>query len=751
VDVFLYGALNNAAWAAALAVSAAVGGRLWRSRPALVHALWVLVLLKLATPSLVHVAWPRGTRPSRVGPAVVRPSPPGDFARPASRRETEGSLEKPAASALSKTPATPTARHRSSTGQATFDVAPLRRHWRVLALGVWLAGVGAWWSALGLSAARFRRLVRAARPAPAELGERVGRLSARLGVPRPPAVGIVPARVPPMLWALAGPPRLLLPEDLWGRLDADQQDAVLAHELAHLRRRDHWVRRLEALVLGLYWWDPFAWWARREVERAEEPCCDAWVVWALPGSAGAYAEALVATATFLSGPHDPLPAGASGAGCVTLLKRRLSMILGDPTSISLARRAPRAALLLGLLALPLLPALTTGGSTNATAQAAAAPKAETPRARDEAPKAEVPKAVGEVPRAEEPGGPARKEPRADGKVAVCRPIVREVSDYLDFTGRTEAAQSVEIRPRVGGMLTKVVYPSGKMVKEGDLLFEIDPRPYQAELDKAEAEVRRAEARLKRWSTEWELLKKLHQRGAVSQDEIARVEGERDEAAATLEAAKASLSLAKLNLDYTRITAPLDGQLSRALLSAGNIVAANATRLATIITLDPMSVVFDVDESSAQRIGRGNKQRGDMEMGYSVLVGVAEEGFPHRGKVEASDIEFDPSKGTVRWHAVIPNPDRMLLPGLFARVRLITSAPHKALLVPEKVVINGSTEVYVHVVSDRNVVEYRHLWIGLRHEGLVEVKEGLTEKDRVIISKEAKPGTAVEPEEVPTSP
>ncbi len=161
-------------------------------------------------------------------------------------------------------------------------------------------------------------MIRSARPAPAELRERIGRVAERLGLRNIPVACLLPVRMSPMVWVpLAGPPHLVLPEELWGLLDATQQDAILAHELAHLKRRDHWVRRLEALACGLYWWDPVAWWARREVERAEERCCDALVLWALPTAAGAYAEALVMTAAYLSGLRRPLPLGASGVGRLT--------------------------------------------------------------------------------------------------------------------------------------------------------------------------------------------------------------------------------------------------------------------------------------------------------------------------------------------------------------------------------------------------------------------------------------------------
>src|SRR5262249_43606919 len=149
---------------------------------------------------------------------------------------------------------------------------------------------------------------------------------------------MLPALVPPMVWVpLAGRSHLVLPEDLWTSLEPAQQDAVLAHELAHLRRRDHWVRRLEALVCGLYWWYPVAWWARREIERAEEECCDHWVLWALPAAAAAYAETLVATAVFLAGERRLLPIGASGVGRLHPLKGRLEMILSEPANTHLQR------------------------------------------------------------------------------------------------------------------------------------------------------------------------------------------------------------------------------------------------------------------------------------------------------------------------------------------------------------------------------------------------------------------------------
>ncbi len=222
---------------------------------------------------------------------------------------------------------------------------------------LWLLGTGVWWLRIGLSLARFGQLMKLAEPAKAEVRARAGAIAERIGLRMVPTVWMLPARVSPMVSVgFRGQPRVILPEELWGRLEPEQQDTVLAHELAHLKRRDHWVRRLEAAVLGLYWWDPIAWWARREIEHAEEHCCDAWAVRAVPGAGGAYALALVATAAFLAGERRALPAGACGVGRLVPLKRRLQMVVNDSGSASHSLRAPRVLLILGVAGLMLLPA-----------------------------------------------------------------------------------------------------------------------------------------------------------------------------------------------------------------------------------------------------------------------------------------------------------------------------------------------------------------------------------------------------------
>ena len=345
---------TNAAWATALLVVASAAARLWRSRPAVVHVLWLLVLIKLVTPSLTRVGVPvlasAELRPvgaalsvdPRVGERALSPS-----ARGSGKRVTEGRVsdldqgaaegERPADAPSANqdqdfnSPGRSSARAATGNERArTEPLAPVQRRsvevapgswpWRPLVLLLWLAGVSAWCLLLARTSLRFRRLVRSARPAPAA-SRRNGprRVAFRLGLHRVPTIGLVPApRAADALGIVRRPAAADLARRALVSSGCVQQDAVLAHELAHLKRRDHWVRRLEAVVLGLYWWYPGAWWARRQLERAEEECCDAWVVWALPSAAGSYAEALVATAVFLSGLRQPLPWERVGRGVLIL-------------------------------------------------------------------------------------------------------------------------------------------------------------------------------------------------------------------------------------------------------------------------------------------------------------------------------------------------------------------------------------------------------------------------------------------------
>jgi len=359
MESLLYTGLSNALVAGVLALLAAGIGCVSR-RPALVHSLWLLVLVKLITPPLLplpvirlSLSEPRPAEGDVVVPTEGSAAPdPGDVREPGPnpvRDQIAGDLPAAPPMETAPEPLLPPASPRP------VAALPPGLSWETAVAAVWLTGSVLWLSLAAVRCYRFGRFLRGAVPAPAGLQEQVRRLSRRLGLDRCPGVWFVPGRVSPMLWAVGGPPRLLLPTGLWHRLTADQQETLLAHELAHLRRRDHWVRRLELVVTGLYWWHPVVWWAQRELHEAEEQCCDAWVVAALPEAAEAYASALVESVAYLSQARTPLPLGASGVGQVHRLKRRLLMILSGKTPKTLSRAGLWAVLGLGVVLLPWLP------------------------------------------------------------------------------------------------------------------------------------------------------------------------------------------------------------------------------------------------------------------------------------------------------------------------------------------------------------------------------------------------------------
>lgn len=372
METLLQIGLSNALVATLLALVAVCVGRFCR-RPALTHSLWLLVLLKLITPPLVSVPlpWPQSATPT-ADPAAQRfanldPLPPsplvpdadrpvvqvpegvlaGDFPLPLP--EPGGPQERlPQPAELEQPLAVIAEPNAESEGSSSVP-------WLLIAGVVWLIGSVAWLSVAGVRSVRFCQLLAHAEPAPAALQQEAAQLAARIGLARCPSVWLVAGAVSPMVWSLGRAPRLLLPSGLLERLSDDQRATLLVHELAHLRRRDHWVRWLELIVLSLYWWFPLVWWARREVGEAEEECCDAWVVWALPTAARAYATALVETLDFLSGVPIALPAGASGVGHLNLLRRRLTMILRGTTPRALSGAGLLCVLGLAVLLLPLLP------------------------------------------------------------------------------------------------------------------------------------------------------------------------------------------------------------------------------------------------------------------------------------------------------------------------------------------------------------------------------------------------------------
>jgi beta-lactamase regulating signal transducer with metallopeptidase domain len=357
--------LSNAVAATVLALLAATVGAFVR-RPALIHALWLLVLIKLITPPLVSLPLPRlesteSTATVAVSEAAeLSSNVPGSAAVSLKEVTPLEFVEEPNSLPMDWTMVDvaaepiPTARaSRQETNDAAGIALNLDRIELILSC-LLLLGTASWLILTFARIGSFQRLMRDAQPAEPELQFQVEQMCKRLELSHCPAVWLVPGSVSPMLWGLFWP-ALLLPTDLLRRLDGQQQATLLLHELAHLRRHDHWVRLLELVVTGLYWWHPVVWWARREMRDAEEQCCDAWVVWALPGAAKSYATALVETVDFLTEARFALPPAASGVGQVKVLKRRLTMIMRGTTPRSLSVAGLLGVLGLGAMLLPLVP------------------------------------------------------------------------------------------------------------------------------------------------------------------------------------------------------------------------------------------------------------------------------------------------------------------------------------------------------------------------------------------------------------
>lgn len=326
-------------------------------------------------------------------------------------------------------------------------------------------------------------------------------------------------------------------------------------------------------------------------------------------------------------------------------------------------------------------------------------------------------------------------------VTTARPVAREIADTTDFTGRTESIGRVEVRSRVTGYLTKVNFTEGQEVKKGELLFEIDPRPFQAKVDQAKAKLKADEAKLREFTAEYLRNKALHDRRALSLEELQQSEAKRDVVAADIEGDKAELALANLDLEFSRITAPVDGRVGDAAVREGNLIAAQsptASPLTTIVPQNPIYVYFDVDERTyIERLKsiRSKEIPPDRirDARMKVLLGLADnKEFPFEGSIDFADNRVDPSTGTIRVRAVFDNSKRLMAAGLFARVRIIGDKPHQAVLFPEMALLTDQGLKYVWVVDSAGKVSRRNVKLGSKIDGLREVLEGLSADDQVIL-------------------
>jgi len=340
-------------------------------------------------------------------------------------------------------------------------------------------------------------------------------------------------------------------------------------------------------------------------------------------------------------------------------------------------------------------------------------------------------------------------------VTVAEVVCKQLGDTDEFTGRLEAVHVVEVRPRVSGFLQKVNFREGAIVQQGDLLFEIDPRPFQAEVDRLKGDLAQAKAELSRAQNDFQRAERLHNNDGMSTEEYDRRAAARNSSDARIASIEGALRGAQLNLEFTRITAPITGRVGRAEVTEGNLVQsgpAQVTPLTTLVSLDPIYVYFDVDEQTYLKYARVTQSHGanSHELRGAALLGLADEdGFPHVGQVSFVDNQVSSSTGTIRLRATFANKNLALTPGLFARIRLQGGGRYGGCLARDEAVVTDLNQKYVFVLGKNNTLEYRPVKLGPMTEGLRVVRDGLRQGDVIVVNglQRARPGTAVTPKKV----
>jgi membrane fusion protein, multidrug efflux system len=341
------------------------------------------------------------------------------------------------------------------------------------------------------------------------------------------------------------------------------------------------------------------------------------------------------------------------------------------------------------------------------------------------------------------------------QVTVSQPVARDVIEWDAYTGRLEAVEAVDVRARVSGYLQSVHFTAGAVVQKGALLFVIDPRPYQAELDRAKAASEQALARFERTQKDFARAQQLVRSRAISQEEVDTRSADQREAQEAVRAARAAVEAARLNVEFTQVKAPISGRISRHLLTEGNLVnggSADSTLLTTIVSLDPIYSYFEVDERSYLKytsLWRNGTRPASRNGNTPVSLGLAHEtGFPHQGHLDFIDNRLDPNTGTMTGRAIFPNPDLVLVPGLFARTRLPGSSRYAALLLPDQAIGSDQTQRFVLVVNDQHTVEYRQVELGPMIDGLRVIRNGLQREEWVIVNgvQRVRPGARVNPQQ-----
>jgi RND family efflux transporter MFP subunit len=349
---------------------------------------------------------------------------------------------------------------------------------------------------------------------------------------------------------------------------------------------------------------------------------------------------------------------------------------------------------------------------------------------------------------------AAPPPPPPPEVVVSQPVQREIVEWDEYTGRLEAVDSVEVRPRVGGYLQSIHFTDGSMVDKGSLLFQIDPRPYEATLRHAQADLRLAQTRLELAHKNAARADKLLQSRAISQEEADIRESNVRQAEASVAEAQAAVDAASLDVEFTRVTAPIAGRVSRKMVTEGNLVnggpGTQGTLLTTIVSLDPIYVYFDADERAYlkyHRLAESGLRPSSRDYRNPVEIGLAdEEGFPREGHMDFVDNQLDEGTGTIVGRAVVDNSDGLLSPGLFVRIRLPGSGLYDAILVPAEAILTDQAQRYVFVVGADDKAQYRQVETGPLIDGMRVVRDGVKADDWIVVSgmQRVRPDIVVKP-------
>jgi RND family efflux transporter MFP subunit len=352
-----------------------------------------------------------------------------------------------------------------------------------------------------------------------------------------------------------------------------------------------------------------------------------------------------------------------------------------------------------------------------------------------------------------PKGPAGPPPA----VTVSRPVTREVVEWDEYTGRFDAVDAVDVRARVSGYLVEVHFKDGQAVKKGDLLFTIDPRPFERAIDQARAELEQWQARARNASKDVNRALPLVKQGVVSEKAYDDRENAYEDANAATKVAEAKLRTAELDLSFTKVLSPIDGRVSRAVVSIGAYIVGNnasGTQLTNVVSQDPIHIYFDVNENNYIKYKRLQQQgiaAGASQLGTMVEIALQDDrGFPHRGTLDFLDNRLDTATGTLRARATVENGSGLFSPGMFARVRVAGSAPGQAMLLPDEAIGTDQTNRFVIVVSDDGTAQRRNVEVGRLSDGLRIIRSGLKPDDWVVVRgvQRARPGQKVTPKREP---